>query len=120
MNGSTTPAATSPGVLTMAAPLVISFWMRAAVTFVDTIYAALVGDAAVASIGLTIPFEFVMIAAWVGLSTGLTGDLTLTGKYIIVAGMFIGRLGPLTLLLAVTSRKRHIRYAYPEEDLVIG
>jgi Na+-driven multidrug efflux pump len=60
----------------MAAPLVVSFWMRAAVTFVDTIYAALVGDAAVAAIGLTVPFEFTMIAVWVGLSTGLTSGLS--------------------------------------------
>jgi Na+-driven multidrug efflux pump len=60
----------------MAAPLVISFWMRAAFTFVDTIYAATIGDAAVAAIGLTVPFEFLMIATWVGLSTGLTSGLS--------------------------------------------
>ena len=64
------------GVLRMAAPLVISFWMRAVVTFVDTIYAALLGDAAVAAVGLTVPFEFLMIALWVGLSTGLTSGLS--------------------------------------------
>lgn len=60
----------------MAAPLVVSFWMRAVVTFVDTVYAALIGDTAVAAIGLTVPFEFVMIAVWVGLSTGLTSGLS--------------------------------------------
>ena len=65
-----------PSVLRMAAPLVVSFWMRAAVTFVDTIYAALLGDAAVAAIGLILPFEFMMIAVWVGLSTGLTSGLS--------------------------------------------
>lgn len=65
-----------PGVLRMAAPLIVSFWMRAAVTFVDTVYAAMIGDAAVASIGLTIPLEFIMIAFWVGLSTGLTSALS--------------------------------------------
>jgi len=60
----------------MTAPLVVSFWMRAAVTFVDTIYASFLGDEAVAAIGLTIPMEFLMIAAWVGLSTGLTSCLS--------------------------------------------
>jgi Na+-driven multidrug efflux pump len=59
----------------MAAPLVISFWMRSAFTFVDTAYAATIGDAAIAAIGLTAPFEFLMIAVWVGLSTGLTSGL---------------------------------------------
>jgi Na+-driven multidrug efflux pump len=60
----------------MAAPLVVSFWMRAAFTFVDTIYAATLGDAAVAALGLTVPFEFLAIAVWVGLSTGLTSALS--------------------------------------------
>ncbi|MFN2431614.1 MAG: MATE family efflux transporter [Gemmatimonadota bacterium] len=72
------PSATAkpPSVLRMAGPLVVSFWMRAAFTFVDTIYAALIGDSAVAAIGLTVPFEFMMIALWVGLSTGLTSCLS--------------------------------------------
>jgi Na+-driven multidrug efflux pump len=60
----------------MTAPLVVSFWMRAAFTFVDTAYAATIGDPAVAAIGLAVPFEFVMIAVWVGLSTGLTSCLS--------------------------------------------
>lgn len=63
-------------MLRLAAPLVVSFWMRAGVTLVDTIYASLLGDAAVAAVGLTIPLEFLMIAGWVGLSTGLTSGLS--------------------------------------------
>jgi Na+-driven multidrug efflux pump len=59
----------------MSSPLIVSFWMRAAVTFIDTVYASLIGDAAVAAIGLTVPLEFLMIAVWVGLSTGLTSGL---------------------------------------------
>lgn len=64
-----------PSVLRMSAPLMVSFVMRSAFTFVDTIYAAIEGDAAVAAIGLTFPFEFIMIAVWIGLSTGLTSAL---------------------------------------------
>ena len=62
----------------MSAPLVVSFVMRAAFTFVDTAYAATIGDTAVAAIGLTVPFDFLMIAIWVGLSTGLTAALSRT------------------------------------------
>lgn len=69
------PASYAP-VLAMAGPLMISFTMRAAFTFVDTAYAATIGDAAVAAIGLAIPAEFLMIALWVGLSTGLTACLS--------------------------------------------
>ena len=70
------PSESYPSVLRMSAPLMVSFVMRSAFTFVDTIYAAMIGDEAVAAIGLTFPFEFVMIAFWVGLSTGLTSSLS--------------------------------------------
>src|SRR3972149_12075450 len=66
----------APSILGMAAPLVLSFWMRSLFTFVDTIYASTLGDAAVAAIGLSIPLEFLMIACWVGVSTGLTSGLS--------------------------------------------
>jgi putative MATE family efflux protein len=64
-----------PTILQMAAPLVVSFWMRSLFSVVDTFYAGTLGDAAVAAIGLTLPFELAMIAVWVGLSTGLTSNL---------------------------------------------
>lgn len=73
---STNPVDEGPSLLQMSGPLVISFWMRAVVTFVDTAFAATLGDAAVAAIGLAVPFEFLMIAAWVGVSTGLTSGLS--------------------------------------------
>jgi hypothetical protein len=34
--------------------------------------------------------------------------------------MFAGRLGPLTLVLALAARERHIRYRWPEEGVKIG
>jgi len=88
----------------MAGPLVISFWMRAVATFVDTIFAAFLGDRAVAAIGLTVPFEFLMIAAWVGTSTGLTACLSRSvgagaperfAQYKSVARRFVYALTPL-------------------------
>jgi putative MATE family efflux protein len=60
----------------MTVPLVVSFWMRALFTFVDTYYASFLSDAAVAAIGLSFPFEFMMIAVWVGMSTGLTSNFS--------------------------------------------
>ncbi len=65
-----------PSILRMSAPLMVSFVMRAAFSMVDTVYAATIGDDAVAAIGLTVPFEFFMIAIWVGLSNGLTSSLS--------------------------------------------
>lgn len=65
-----------PGILKMTAPLVVSFWMRVAFSFVDLYYASFLGDASVAAVGLSFPFEFVMIAVWVGMSTGLTSNFS--------------------------------------------
>ena len=56
----------------------------------------------------------------VGLSAGVTRGLSEFGKCVIIAGMFIGRLGPLTLLAALTSRLRWVEYAYPSENVIIG
>jgi len=61
----------------MAAPLVLSFGMRSLFTFVDIAFAATLGDAAIAAVGgLSLPYEILMIACWVGVSTGLTANLS--------------------------------------------
>jgi len=65
-------------------------------------------------------FESCSACGTVGLSCGVTRSLTTFGKYVIIAAMFIGRLGPLTMLLAVTVRVRPARYAYPSEEVVLG
>ena len=100
----------SGSVLAMAAPLVVSFWMRAAVTLVDTVYASFLGDSAVAAIGLTIPMEFLMVAAWVGLSTGLTSVLSrgmgsqqhaTVEQYLLVGRRLVWMITPLFTILGL-------------------
>lgn len=65
-------------------------------------------------------FESASACGTVGLSTGLTARLTTAGKFILMVAMFLGRLGPLTFLVAVSVRHRPARYDYPSEPLVIG
>lgn len=65
-------------------------------------------------------FEAVSACGTVGYSTGVTQHLNLTGRICIIIGMFVGRLGPLTLLFALTKTGKTIRYEYPREGLVIG
>ena len=74
--GANPASSAGPSILKMSAPLIVSFWMRSLFSFVDTAYAAYLGDAAVAAIGLSIPLEFLLIACWVGVSTGLTSNLS--------------------------------------------
>ncbi|KPK76520.1 MAG: hypothetical protein AMJ79_06435 [Phycisphaerae bacterium SM23_30] len=69
---------------------------------------------------LDLLFEAASALGTVGLSTGITGHLTSAGKWVIIIAMFVGRLGPLSLLAALTFNARPIRYEYPQEPLVVG
>jgi trk system potassium uptake protein TrkH len=51
---------------------------------------------------------------------GVTPDLSSAGKIVLAGVMFLGRVGPLTLALAVTARRVQARYRYAEENLMIG
>lgn len=64
-------------------------------------------------------FEASSAFCTVGLSTGLTAELTDPGRLIIIACMYFGRIGPLTLVLALGARKAQ-RFQYPEEPVMIG
>src|SRR5690606_31717568 len=55
---------------------------------------------------LLLAFEVISALGTVGLSLGVTGSLTGLGKAVIIATMFIGRVGPLTLALALGSRAK--------------
>lgn len=65
-------------------------------------------------------FESVSALGTVGLSTGITGDLSPISELLIVALMFVGRLGPLTLGSALVLRERRTLYEYPKERPAIG
>ncbi len=69
---------------------------------------------------LMILFEVVSAFGTVGLSMGLTPDLTHVGKVLIMLLMFIGRLGPLTLAYALGPRQDKELYRYPEGKITIG
>lgn len=70
-------APSRPSILRMAGPLILSFQMRSLFTFVDLAFAATLGDAAIAAVGgLSFPYEILMIACWVGVSTGMTANLS--------------------------------------------
>ena len=65
-------------------------------------------------------FEVVSAFGTVGLSTGITSFLSDAGKICIILTMFIGRLGPLTLAVAVAFKGRSDRIVYPEENIMVG
>lgn len=70
---------------------------------------------------LAVFFETVSAFATVGLSLGITASLSIPGKLVISLLMFIGRVGPLTLVLAVAQRASGVNsLRYPESKVLIG
>lgn len=66
-------------------------------------------------------FETVSALATVGLSTGITADLTPASRLLVTFLMFLGRLGPLTLASAlVTDRGALTDWQYAEEEVMVG
>ncbi|WP_071460514.1 TrkH family potassium uptake protein [Bacillus massilinigeriensis] len=69
---------------------------------------------------LMILFESVSAFATVGLSMGLTPELSGFGKFLIIFTMFAGRVGPLTVAFAVTLRRQQDPFRYPVGKIMIG
>jgi trk system potassium uptake protein TrkH len=69
---------------------------------------------------IAILFEATSAFSTTGLSMGITADLTSAGKCIVIVTMFIGRLGPLTLVYALSKNKKTTKIGYAEERVLIG
>lgn len=71
---------------------------------------------------MEILFETVSAFATVGLSLGMTPDLSEFGKLLLSLTMFAGRIGPITLVLALSGVKESNRtlFHYPEDKITIG
>jgi trk/ktr system potassium uptake protein len=65
-------------------------------------------------------FESVSAFANVGLSLGVTSTLSMAGKLILIFLMYAGRIGPLTLALAVGERATRASIHYPEARILVG
>jgi len=69
---------------------------------------------------LEIVFEAVSAFGTVGLSTGVTAKLTAAGKWVVIALMFAGRLGPFVLINVLLGLQDARYYDLPEERMMIG
>jgi trk system potassium uptake protein len=64
-------------------------------------------------------FEVTSAFGTVGLSMQVSQELSTFAKLVVIGVMFFGRVGPITLVLALSARKPR-GYAYPQEDIAIG
>ena len=69
---------------------------------------------------LSVVFEAVSAFATVGLSLGITHELSDVGRGALVFLMFVGRVGLLTVALALAAAERAPSARYPIEDVVVG
>ena len=91
--------------------------------FVWTFFLAITESSAIASGKMTLiqlVFEEVSAFSTVGLSMGITHEFSTAGKLILIVSMFIGRLGTLMLLMALSKKVLSTRYKYPDAHIMIG
>lgn len=69
---------------------------------------------------IDVSFEVVSAFATVGLSTGITADLPPAAQIILMALMFVGRVGSITVASALAVNTRHRHYRLPEERPIVG
>ena len=65
-------------------------------------------------------FEAISAFATVGLSTGITYDLPPVAELTLMALMFVGRVGTITVATGLALKKRHHHYHLPEERPIVG
>ena len=91
--------------------------MSFAILFGSTLLLCAVTDAS----ALDIVYETVSATATVGLTRNLTPYLSSAGKAVIIATMYLGRVGPISLALALNSSKKHRNLIKnPTEDISVG
>lgn len=65
-------------------------------------------------------FEATSAFGTVGLSMGLTPELTPAGRLLLIITMFAGRVGPLTIAFAIAKRRKKESFRHPKVNIMIG
>ena len=69
---------------------------------------------------LEVAFEATSAFGTVGLSLGLTPKLSVWGRLVVPALMFVGRLGPVTIMMSTIQVQGRTPYRYPEGQVIVG
>lgn len=69
---------------------------------------------------LDLLFETVSALGTVGVSTGITPYLSIPGRIVIAIAMFMGRIGPISIAVALARKQRKDLIDYPEEKIMVG
>lgn len=69
---------------------------------------------------LRVLFEIISALGNTGLSTGITSTLSSAGKIVLIITMFIGRVGPISIAVAILGKPYHAVLRCPKEDTFVG
>lgn len=69
---------------------------------------------------IDIGFECFSAYSTVGLSLGITADLSHASRVVLIVIMFVGRVSMLTVLIAIFKKTKHVNYRYPVEEITIN
>ena len=69
---------------------------------------------------LQVMFEVFSAFGTVGLSTGITQHLSALSRLVIITTMFVGRVGPISLIISMMGKKKAPHIGYPEEKIAVG
>ncbi len=69
---------------------------------------------------MNIAFECFSAYSTVGLSLGITGSLSMVSKFILIGIMIVGRVGMLSIVIAIFNKVKHKNYRYPTEEITIN
>ena len=67
-----------------------------------------------------VAFEMTSAVATVGLTRGFTSSLNTIGKLIVIVGMYLGRIGPISLAIAIQAKKKIGLASFAKEDVSVG
>ncbi len=91
--------------------------MSFAIVFVSAVLLSAVTDASM----IDVLYETVSATATVGLSRGITASLNVWGKLVVIATMYFGRVGPISLAVVFQSKKKNLNnIKNPTEEIVVG
>lgn len=100
----------------------IIFFMSVAWVFFATIAVCMIESEKIYGVNFAIKNLFEVVSAFgtVGLSAGVTPTLAPLSKLLITLTMLVGRIGPMTLALAIATAEERPAYVYPEERIMVG
>jgi len=98
---------------------------RACVVVFVNYLLALAGGTVIMSVQSDLPFRDIIFEVFsaigtVGMSTGVTRDLNILSRIVIILLMFCGRVGSLTFAMSFTRRRQIGSLRYPEEQITVG